>query len=129
MSFARSSGSLKKLRAKLANTQLIIFDEWLREPLSAAHARDLLDVIDDRFRKASCIFISQLPVPDWHHQIQNPTLADAILDGVVHDALRIELSGESMRKITSPLAGGTRRFAPRTLINLGRKTNIHLSPS
>jgi len=51
------------------------------------------------------MFISQLPVPDWHGQIQDPTLADALLDRLVHDALRLELKGESMRKLTSPLKG------------------------
>jgi len=104
-SFARAQGSLPKLRGRLARIRLLIIDEWLREPLTSAHARDLLDVIDDRYRKASCMFISQLPVPDWHGQIQDPTRADALLDRRVHDALRLELKGESMRKLTSPLKG------------------------
>jgi DNA replication protein DnaC len=106
LSFARAQGTLPKLRARLARTHLIIIDEWLREPLASPHARDLLDIIDDRYRKTSCMFISQLPVPDWHAQIQDPTLADAILDRLVHDALRVELKGESMRKLTSPLKNG-----------------------
>ena len=66
----------------------------------------MLDLLDDRFRRGSCMFISQVPVKDWHAQIQDPTLADAILDRVVHDSLRLELKGESMRKLTSPLKEG-----------------------
>lgn len=100
---ARSKGTYQKLRAQLAKLPLLIVDEWLREPLSAPHAREFLDLFDDRYRKASCLIISQLPVSDWHSQIQDPTLADAILDRLVHDSIRIELSGESMRRRTSSL--------------------------
>lgn len=100
---ARSKGTYQKLRAQLAKLNLLIIDEWLREPLPAAHAREFLDLFDDRYRKSSCLILSQIPVQDWHSQIQDPTLADAILDRLVHDSLRIELSGESMRKRTSQL--------------------------
>jgi len=100
---ARSKGTYQKLRAQLAKLNLLIIDEWLREPLPAAHAREFLDLFDDRYRKSSCLIISQIPVQDWHSQIHDPTLADAILDRLVHDSLRIELSGESMRKRTSQL--------------------------
>lgn len=100
---ARANGKYPKLRAQLAKLNLIIIDEWLREPLPAAHAREFLDLFDDRYRKSSCLIISQVPVADWHAQIQDPTLADAILDRIVHDSIRIELSGESMRKRTSKL--------------------------
>lgn len=100
---ARSKGTYQKLRSQLAKLNLLIIDEWLREPLPAAHAREFLDLFDDRYRKSSCLIISQIPVQDWHSQIHDPTLADAILDRLVHDSLRIELSGESMRKRTSQL--------------------------
>jgi DNA replication protein DnaC len=60
-------------------------------------------VLDERYRKAACLFATQLPIPQWHQQIQDPTLADAILDRIVHDALRLSLKGESMRKLTSQL--------------------------
>ena len=63
----------------------------------------MLDLLDERYRKASCLFATQLPVPQWHQQIQDPTLADAIPDRIVHDALRLVLKGESMRKLTSQL--------------------------
>ena len=80
---------------------MLIVDEWLREPLSESHAREVLDLLDDRFRRSSTLFATQFPVAEWYRFIKDPTLAEAILDRVMHDSLRIELKGESMRKITS----------------------------
>jgi DNA replication protein DnaC len=88
----------------LRATQLLILDEWLRDPLSTFEARDLLDLLDDRYRIHSAMLVSQVPVPQWHAQIQDPTIADALLDRIVHDAIRLNLKGESMRKLTSPLS-------------------------
>ena len=101
--FSKADGSYPKLIAQLAKTQLIVIDEWLREPLGAAQAREILDVLDDRYRKASTIFCSQIPVKDWHQRIEDPTIADAILDRIIHDSHRIELCGQSMRKTTSKI--------------------------
>jgi len=100
---AKADGSYTKLVTQLANTQLLIIDEWLRDPLSNAQARELLDVLDDRYRKASTLFCSQLPIADWYSRIEDPTIADAILDRIVHDSLRLELDGQSMRKKTSQI--------------------------
>ena len=101
---AREDGSYPRCMARLAKTHLLVIDEWLRDPLSQAQARELLDMLDDRFRKRSTTLISQLPVEDWHKHIVDPTLADAILDRVVHDSHRIELKArESMRKKTANL--------------------------
>lgn len=100
---ARHDGESHKLQQSLGKFQLLIIDEWFRESLPQTHANELLDLIDVRFRRASTLFVSQLPVADWHAAIPNPTLADAILDRIVHDAERIELQGESMRRATSPL--------------------------
>jgi DNA replication protein DnaC len=61
----------------------------------------LLDLLDERYRHTSCLFATQLPVNQWHQQIQEPTLADALLDRGVHDAMRMTLKGESMRKLTT----------------------------
>ncbi len=72
-------------------------------PLSPEHRRDLLEILDDRFNKRSTIVTSQLPVKSWHEYIDDPTMADAILDRLVHSAYRINLKGESMRKIMSKL--------------------------
>jgi DNA replication protein DnaC len=101
---ARADGSFLKLRRQLALYSLLVLDEWLRDPLSILEAREILDLLDDRFRKKSCIFVTQVPVTQWHPQIQDPTLADAILDRIVHDSLRLSLKGESMRKLTSQLS-------------------------
>jgi DNA replication protein DnaC len=100
---ARADGSFQKLRKQLALYSLLVLDEWLRAPLSIVDARELLDLLDDRFRKTSCILVTQVPVTQWHPQIQDPTLADAILDRIVHDSLRLSLKGESMRKLTSQI--------------------------
>lgn len=104
LSVARHDGNTMKFAKELSKTDLLIIDEWLRESLTQSQATELLDLIDLRFRRASTLFISQLPVEDWHAAISNPTLADAILDRIVHDALRIKLHGESVRKSTSLLA-------------------------
>ena len=63
----------------------------LRDPLPKADAREILDFLDDRYRRSSCLFATQFPVNQWHQQIQEPTLADAILDRIVHDSLRLGL--------------------------------------
>lgn len=100
---AREDGSYGKLMRSLMKLDLLLLDEWLRDPLSQSQARELLDLLDERFRVKSTAFLSQLPVSDWHHHIEDPTLADALLDRVVHDSHRIELDGESMRKKTAVL--------------------------
>jgi DNA replication protein DnaC len=100
---AKADGSYLKLASALARTDLLIVDEWLREPLSEPHAREILDLLDDRFRKSSTLFATQFPVVEWYRLIKDPTLAEAILDRVMHDSLRIELKGESMRKLTSKI--------------------------
>jgi DNA replication protein DnaC len=83
---------------------LLILDDWVRDPLSAAQARDLLEIVDDRYGRASTLLATQVPVEDWHARFPDPTLADAILDRLLHNAYRLELKGGSMRKAHSPLA-------------------------
>ncbi len=104
LKLAKVDGSFPKLRKHLATFDLIILDEWLRDALSPNQAREILDFLDDRYRQASCLFATQFPVGQWHPQILDPTLADAILDRIVHDSLRLTLKGESMRKLTSALS-------------------------
>jgi DNA replication protein DnaC len=103
LQLAKADGSFPQFRKQLASFDLVILDEWLRDELKPNQARELLDFLDDRYRRASCLFVSQFPIHDWHQKIQDPTLADAILDRIVHDSLRLPLKGESMRKLTSPL--------------------------
>lgn len=103
LTLAQADGSWHALLAKLARTQLLIFDDWLRDPLSRPHARDLLEILDDRFGSSATMIVTQVPVPDWHARIPDPTLADALLDRLIHNAYRIELKGDSMRKRSAPL--------------------------
>jgi DNA replication protein DnaC len=100
---ARADGSYAKLLASLARLPLLILDDWLRDPLTPAQARDLLEVLDDRYGRTATLIATQIPVADWHSQIPDPTLADSILDRLVHNAHRLQLKGESMRKLKSPL--------------------------
>ena len=103
LKLAKADGSFPKLRKRLASFDLVILDEWLRDALNTTDAREMLDFLDDRYRRTSCLFASQFPVKEWHQKILDPTLADAILDRIVHDSLRLTLRGESMRKLTSQL--------------------------
>jgi DNA replication protein DnaC len=77
---------------------LLILDDWGPEPLTAEQRRDLLEIVEDRYNARSLIITSQVPVDHWYEIVGNPTLADAILDRVVHNAHRIDLKGESRRK-------------------------------
>jgi DNA replication protein DnaC len=95
---AHAEGAYLKFIAKLSKIHLLVIDEWLRNPLSTDHAREILDIIDERYGKLSTVFCSQLPVKNWHESIKDPTAADAILDRIVHNAHRVELNGESLRK-------------------------------
>lgn len=82
----------------LAKFQLLILDDFGLAPIADMHQRDLLEIVDDRFDKTSAILTSQLPVEQWHTWLGDPTLADAILDRVVHNAYKLSLTGESMRR-------------------------------
>ena len=82
---------------------LIIFDDWLRDPLSRSQARDLLEILDDRYGRSATMVVTQVPVADWHSRIPDPTISDAVLDRLIHNAYRLELKGDSMRKVHSPL--------------------------
>jgi DNA replication protein DnaC len=95
---ARLDGSHHTLAARLAKTDLLILDDFGLAPLTATEARDLLEVVDDRYESRSCVVASQLPLSEWHRIIADPTLADAILDRLVHNAHKFTLTGESMRK-------------------------------
>ena len=95
---ARGDGSYPRFLVQLAKTDLIILDDWGLAPLNAEQRRDLLDILDDRHATRSTIVTSQLPVKQWHDIIGDPTLADAILDRLVHNAYTLNLKGESMRK-------------------------------
>ena len=103
MMLSHADGSFAKLLAGLARVQLLILDDWLRDPLAASQARDLLEILDDRYGRSSTLVATQVPVEDWHARLADPTLGDGILDRLVHNAYRLELRGESMRLARSPL--------------------------
>jgi DNA replication protein DnaC len=95
---AKGDGRYPKLMALLAKTELLILDDWGLTALNDENRRDLLELLEDRHDRRATIVTSQLPVDHWHEAIGNPTLADAILDRLVHNAYKIILTGESMRK-------------------------------
>jgi DNA replication protein DnaC len=96
---SRSDGSYSSLLRSLAKINLLILDDWMRDTITIQNAQDILEVLDDRFGHSSTIIASQVPVSEWHLRIPDPTLADAILDRLVHNAQRIQLEGESQRKL------------------------------
>ena len=95
---AHADGRFPKLMASLAKVDLVLLDDWGLQTLNAAARRDLLELLDDRHGQHSTLVTSQLPVEHWHDVIGDATLADAILDRLVHSAYRLTLKGESMRK-------------------------------
>lgn len=95
---AKADGRYGKLMLGYAKTDLLILDDWGLTPMTDPQRRDLLEILEDRYGKRSTIVTSQLPVPAWHEAIGDPTLADAILDRLVHNAYKIGLKGDSMRK-------------------------------
>jgi len=95
---AHGDGSFGKRLLALAKTDLIILDDWGLAPLNQTERNDLLEVLDDRVGTRSTLITSQLPVEHWHAYLNDPTLADAILDRVIHAAHKLPLVGESLRK-------------------------------
>jgi DNA replication protein DnaC len=95
---ARADGSVARMLETIARTDVLVVDDFAMAPLNEQERRDFLEICDDRYNRRSTIITSQLPIEKWHAQIGDPTLADSILDRLVHNAYRIELSGESIRK-------------------------------
>ena len=91
-------GSYLKILSKLQKVDLLILDDWGLEGFQGKQVTDLLDVIEDRYERRSTVIISQLPVNQWYDLMDNPTVADALLDRLIHNAHRLELQGESQRK-------------------------------
>ena len=98
MSLARGDGRYGRLLRQIARVNLLILDDWGPEPLLPEQARDLLEIIEDRYDTGATLITSQVPVDRWYEIIGIPTLADAVLDRLLHNAHRIELAGESLRK-------------------------------
>jgi len=103
LEMARGDGRYLKLLRQLSKVDVLVLDDWGLVRLTASQQRDLLELLDDRHQTRSTIATSQLPLAAWHEAMADPTLADAILDRLIHNAHRIELKGESMRKQRSSL--------------------------
>ena len=101
LALARGDGRHPRLLRSLGRADLLILDDWGLEPLDAAARHDLLEILEERYGRRSTIVTSQLPVDRWHEIIAEPTYADAILDRLIHNAHRIDLAGESMRRTRS----------------------------
>jgi DNA replication protein DnaC len=98
LELAHGDGRFPRLFKSLTKTNLLILDDWGPERLNASQRRDLMEIVEDRYGAGSTLITSQLPVDAWHDVIGEPTFADAILDRIVHNAYRLELDGQSMRK-------------------------------
>lgn len=99
LELAHGDGRFARLFRMLVKVDLLILDDWGPDRLTASQRRDLMEIVEDRHGRGSLLITSQLPVPTWHDVIGEPTLGDAILDRIVHNAYRLELDGPSMRKI------------------------------
>ena len=102
-SLARADGSYGSLLSRLKKTDLLVIDDWGLYPMDAESARDVFEILEERTNCGSTLIVSQIPVENWYDIIAAPTIADAILDRLVHNAYRIDMQGESMRKKLSKL--------------------------
>jgi DNA replication protein DnaC len=98
LALARGDGRHARIMRSLTGAQLLILDDWDLDPLDAGARRDLYEILEERYGRRSTILTSQVPVDKWHEVIGNPTYADAILDRLVHNAHRIDLAGDSLRR-------------------------------
>lgn len=101
MEIARADGSLPALRTKLAKARVLILDDWGVAPITDRGRQDLLEVIDDRVPGGSALITSQLPTKAWHDYLGEPTVADAVLDRLLHNKHAVELKGDSLRRRTA----------------------------
>lgn len=111
---AQADGSLQKRLKQLARTALIIIDDLGLAAASAKQYRDLLEILDDRMGRGATLITSQFPVSQWHELVGDATIADALLDRLVHQAYRFELKGESMRKSRAVNTEGAKTPAEET---------------
>src|SRR4051794_3495014 len=98
LALARGDGRYPRLMRALGGVKLLILDDWGLEPLGPEQRHDMLEIIEDRYGRGATLITSQIPVDRWHTLIGDPTLADAILDRIIHNAHRLQLSGDSLRK-------------------------------
>lgn len=104
LALARADGSLRSLVRRLAKADVLVLDDWGLLPLDAGQAQDVLDILEDRTGTGATVIVTQIPVAEWHGRIADPTIADAICDRLVHGSHRIELRGESQRRLRAKVA-------------------------
>lgn len=107
LAMARADGSYPRLMKRIAKAKVLVIDDWGIGSMAAAERRDLFEVIEDRHAISSTVVATQLPMTLWHEHIRDPTLADAILDRLLHNAYKIQLTGDSMRKQKKTLTDNT----------------------
>lgn len=105
LGIARADGSLRNLLQRLSRADVLVVDDWAMAPLTEIERRDFWEICEDRYQTRSTVLTSQVPVAGWHEQIGDATVADGILDRLVHNAHRIELKGDSMRRVQAGKAG------------------------
>ena len=98
LALARGDGRYPRLMKRLGKVRLLILDDWGLEPFGPDQRRDLLEIVEERCGRGATLVTSQIPVDRWHHIIGEPTIADAILDRIVHNAHRLKLKGDSLRR-------------------------------
>ena len=98
----RGAGRYPRLMRALGGVKLLILDDWGLEPLGPEQRDDMLEIVEDRYSRGATLITSQIPVDRWHDLIGEPTLADAILDRIIHNAHRLKLTGDSLRKQHAP---------------------------
>jgi len=107
LAIAKADGSFGKQLSALARVDLLVIDDWGLTGLTTDQARDLLEILEDRYNRRSTLVVSQVPVENWHALMPDPTVADAALDRLVHNAYRINVIGESMRKQNTSVGRST----------------------
>ena len=107
IALSHADGSYPKLLDAFARVQLLVLDDWLRDPVTRPQSQDLLEILDDRYGRSSTLVATQVPIVEWHARFPDPTIGDAILDRLVHNAYRLDLKGESRRKLDAPLSLST----------------------
>ena len=103
LALARGDGRYPKLMTQIAKAHLLVIDDWGLSKMTDSQSRDFLEILEDRHGLQSTLITSQIPSTQWHALMENPTVADALLDRLIHNAYKINLKGESMRKKKSPL--------------------------
>ena len=129
LAMARLDGRFPRLVDKLARVQLLVLDDWGTHSLNDQQRLDLLEIFEERYRRKSTLITAQLPVAQWHDMIGEPTIADAILDRIVHNAHRITLEGDSMRKrkSTAHLTGAENKRNESNVTST-QATENHVTP-